>query len=716
MASQEGTTMGRGLGERLFAWGLAHPDTLFAILRLLKPNVYIKKKKFGIVTRFDDVQEVLERESCFQVPYGKAMTQLAGRNFFLGMQDSPEYTRDTSSMRVVVRRDDLPGIATSVQETASQLVAESGGRLDVVRGLGRRVPTRWVFDYFGLPAPGTPGGPESEQDLTDWTLKCFEFLFLNPQQDAQIEADAMSASDKLRAYLDGAIAQRKQQSSSADDVLGRCLRLQASSTPGMDDEGIRTNLFGIIVGAIPTTAMAAAQALDQLLDRPRELEGARHAARHNDDEMLGRYVFEALRFNPQNPGVLRFVSREYPIAENRLRGRTFPVGTTILVATRSAMHDTRALHAPKRFRLDRPSYHYMHFGHGMHTCFGLHINLVQIPGLLKPLLARRDLARVAGQKGKLQMQGPYPHSMFVEFSGGASSTTHQGGGPPAGGSPPSEPPPTDIRLVTLPPDLDSETTRWMMVLYGLPFVETPHVPVLDVIAWKFHGSKKEEKRQIAENTIEPQPVYVPLCDPLVIADGKKLWNVMQFLDYFESRVPAERRLVPDGAGEEFWEKFHEVWDEYPYAVTKWYYDWMLPFRKPVLHTFNVMVPAWERMLTTLFFPVFRFIVRRALGLSLEATMESERIINKHMAMANEKLSDGRKYLLGDRLTIVDIVFCTTTAPLVGERNYGPLPNTLPTFADMPEEMRRRIKDWAEQPAGQFVKRVYAEHRGRPVNP
>ena len=89
-------------------------------------------------------------------------------------------------------------------------------------------------------------------------------------------------------------------------------------------------------------------------------------------------------------------------------------------------------------------------------------------------------------------------------------------------------------------------------------------------------------------------------------------------------------------------------------------------------------------------------------------------MDKHMALANDKLADGRPYLMGDRLTIADIVFCTTTAPIVGERNYGPLPNTLPRFEDMPEEMRRRIQGWAEEPAGKYVKRVYAEHRGRPL--
>ena len=59
-----------------------------------------------------------------------------------------------------------------------------------------------------------------------------------------------------------------------DDVLGRCLVLQKANQAGMDDLGIRNNLIGLIIGAIPTISKACVQVLDQLLDRPRALESA----------------------------------------------------------------------------------------------------------------------------------------------------------------------------------------------------------------------------------------------------------------------------------------------------------------------------------------------------------------------------------------------------------------------------------------------------------
>src|ERR1700679_10407 len=130
-----------------------NPEPIFAILRRIKPILLFENS--ALVTRFEDVQEVLARDDVFLVIYGEKMRVVtAGQDFFLGMQNSPEYTRDVSHMRSVVRREDIPGrIAPFVQKTANDLVAAAGGQLDVVKQLSKAVPARWIADYFGCPPP-----------------------------------------------------------------------------------------------------------------------------------------------------------------------------------------------------------------------------------------------------------------------------------------------------------------------------------------------------------------------------------------------------------------------------------------------------------------------------------------------------------------------------------------------------------------------------------
>ncbi len=385
-----------------------NPEPVFAVLRRLKPVLIVKNT--ALVTRFEDVQEVLSRDDVFQVTYKQKMEVIGdGANFFLGMQNSQEYERDQSHMRTVIRRQDLTGrVLPLVARTAETLVAASGGRIDVVQQLASVVPIRLIAEYFGCP-------PTSEEDLASWSTVTFQYLFTDTENDPAVDTAARAAAAKARTWLDQIISERKKQASQPDDVVGRCLALQKAGVPGMDDLGIRNNLLGLIIGAIPTTSKCCAQALDELLKRPAKLEQAQDAARSDDDVLLAQFVFEALRFNPNNPGVFRIAAQDYTVAKDKMHATTIPRGTTVVAATQSAMFDDRIVDAPNEFRIGRPPYTYMHFGYGLHTCFGQYINRVQIPGILKPLLKRKGLRRAQGDAGQLQYGGPFPRSLGVVF-------------------------------------------------------------------------------------------------------------------------------------------------------------------------------------------------------------------------------------------------------------------------------------------------------------
>jgi cytochrome P450 len=383
---------------------IRYPEPVFAILRRIKPIVLIQN--FALVTRFEDVQEVLARDGVFQVTYGEKMRVVTGgQDFFLGMQNSPEYTRDVSHMRSVVRREDIPDrIAPLVQKTAGDLVAAAGGQLDVVKQLSKAVPARWITDYFGCPPP-------SDEQLEAWASVIFQYLFADLDNDPSLAQAAGKAAAGLRDWLDQTIAARKASRAVEDDVLGRCLNLQSAGLPAMDDVSIRNNLLGLLVGAIPTSSKCCAQALDQLFERPEQLKGAQAAAVAGDDLLLARYVFEALRFNPNNPTLFRVAAEDYRLAKGSLHATTIAKGTSVIAATQSAMFDERIVDRPNEFRIDRPEYLNMHFGYGLHSCFGQYVNRVQIPLILKPLLQRAGLRRA----GELEYEGPFPSSLMVSL-------------------------------------------------------------------------------------------------------------------------------------------------------------------------------------------------------------------------------------------------------------------------------------------------------------
>lgn len=402
----------KGVGARIFAWGLAHVGWVFALLRRARPIA--RYKSYTLVTRYDDVREVFLADSDFPVPYAEKLDVImGGQPFFLGMGDTPDYRRDTGAMRGVVRVADIdPRLTQATTARAEALVeaalAEADGRIEVVDQLARNVTFDVLCPYFGI--TDTP-----DAALRVWATRLFEFQFADPSGERALRTEVDVMAPALRAHVDGLMAARREAGAGPDDVLGRCLAAQAQGTDGFSDAQIRSALIGFLVGGVPQPPMVVPQALEQLLRRPDALAGAQKAARDGDDVLLAGFIFEALRFDPLAPALFRETARDHVVAAGTRRQTTIPQGTTMLVSFASAMMDPRRIQDPGTFQPRRPASDFMHFGQGLHTCFGLAINHALLPLMLKPLLKRANLRRDPGPDGRLVKRGAFADSLWVLF-------------------------------------------------------------------------------------------------------------------------------------------------------------------------------------------------------------------------------------------------------------------------------------------------------------
>jgi cytochrome P450 len=274
--------------------------------------------------------------------------------------------------------------------------------------LVRRVTFDLLGDYFGVPQP--PNG-----DLRVWGTRLFEFQFADGGNDPALRAEVNEIAPALRAHIDAEMQRRRRAEPARDDVMGRCLALQAAGEPGFSDVEIRTALMGFIVGGPPQPPMVVPQALEQLLRRPEALAGAQAAARDDDDFMLAGYVFEAMRFDPLAPALPRIAVADGKLAAGTPRERAVKKGASVMAALSSAMMDERQVPEPRRFDPMRKPPEFMHFGNGHHTCFGIHINKAILPGMLKPLLKRPNLRRAPGPAGHLSKRGAFSDELHVLY-------------------------------------------------------------------------------------------------------------------------------------------------------------------------------------------------------------------------------------------------------------------------------------------------------------
>jgi cytochrome P450 len=415
---QEGLDGGRGLFAALarnpavvqavLRTALATPavsrDT-FAFLRAVQPLLTLPVNIVGayegdgslIVTRAADVAEVLHREADFTVVYGPRMRKLTGgRDFFLGVQDGPLYRRDTAAMRAIVKASDVAAIAAMARAEATAAVAASGGTLDLVSAISARIPALMVQRHFGI-----SGGLSLPQLIGDATILFF-YLFSDLAADPRVEAGAMAAKDRVNAAIDASIAD-----AGPETLLGRAVARGATGDPAFDADGIRTQMIGILIGAVATLNKAAVNAVEELLSRPRVLARARAAAMGQDEVRVAGFLWEALRFSPNQPFLYRRAVRDTMLA-----GQSVPKGRMVLAATLSAMHDRAAVKDPAAFRANRAWATYQLWGDGLHRCWGDAINRAILPAMLTPLLAQPGLRSM----GPPDTGGtPFPRSLALAW-------------------------------------------------------------------------------------------------------------------------------------------------------------------------------------------------------------------------------------------------------------------------------------------------------------
>ncbi len=369
----------------------------------------------AIVSRHADVVEVLARDDAFTISQinAPAIDRHDGP-FILGMDRGPDYDENVAVLRQAARPADLERIRRFVSDAAVRQLdaAHAAGIIDVVNGYARIVAVRLVAAYFGMPGP-------HEKTMMRWLRDIFYDVFLNLANRAKVRAAATRSGVALRRHMNAVIAQRKAgardaKSAAPDDVLGRLIALQGTDVPWLDDDALRRNLSGLIVGAVETTSKFVTLAMYELLRRPQEFARARLAALEGDLETVKRYAYEAARFYPHTPLLFRYCAHDTEIAAGTRRAKTLRAGTRVALGNLSAMFDRRAFASPGTFNPANDSAS-LHFGYGLHRCFGAMINDIVITELVAALLKIPGLRPAAGSAGSIHWDGPFPDRYLLEF-------------------------------------------------------------------------------------------------------------------------------------------------------------------------------------------------------------------------------------------------------------------------------------------------------------
>ena len=370
------------------------------------------------VNKNDLLVEMMGRDNDFTVEEinGKKMANQKGA-FFLGMdRNNPQFDRERNFVRSTTKREDLDLIRTFIRDSSNRIVNEmrAYGRIDVADALCYPVLVDFIDHYFGVPPPTVPV-------MKHWLRVLFYDLFLNFANNKKAHAEAVTASLERRKWILQLIRDRKNDLALGktldDNILNRMILLQTQ--PGnewFDDETIQRNIGGLITGILETTNKAVILVLDELFNRPEHLSGAIGIAKIQDMRKMYGYVCEAMRFNPAQPGVIRYVEKDQVLTGKGTKKYRIPARRKVFALTACAMMDPAAFPDPKTFKPDRDAV-YMNYGTALHECYGKYINAVTISELAAAVLRLPGVRRGDGRAGMgtgLHI-GPFFNNFVVAF-------------------------------------------------------------------------------------------------------------------------------------------------------------------------------------------------------------------------------------------------------------------------------------------------------------
>jgi len=340
---------------------IARPHAFYEHLRAQAPIVWIPQLEAWLLTRYEDVRNVLRDHEQWSSMRGEERRMLErsgvpietvaprGTLDMLGA-DRPDHTR----LRKLLALDFTPSKIGRMQprvDAITQALLEGVAErpsFDVAEDLAVPLPVTVIAELLGIPA-------ELGRQFKAWSDAVIEPL--RPDADDQQVRARNAQVVAFREYLQARIAERR--ATPTDDFIGRLVAAHEQEDKLTDNELLAAVTLLLLAGNETTTNLIsnATLALCKFPERQRELRA--------HPELIDVAVEEFLRYD----GSVQFTSRR-AVHDTQIHGQKIEADQHVIVVLASANRDERVFDQPNELRFDRPGHKHLGFGDWIHICLG----------------------------------------------------------------------------------------------------------------------------------------------------------------------------------------------------------------------------------------------------------------------------------------------------------------------------------------------------------
>ncbi len=245
-----------------------------------------------------------------------------------------------------------------------------------------------------------------------------------------------------------------------------------------------------------------------------------------------------------------------------------------------------------------------------------------------------------------------------------------------------------MKLVTIPFSHFCEKARWGLDRARLPYAEKGYAPVVHRLALARRRSSTAPVLVDGRRTIRGSNEILRRCDavgdgppPLFADEPAVAREVQELVDRFD------RRLGP--------------------ATRLWVYSWLVRDDEQFLRFSTLGLEPAQRRRFERMLPAMTRVIRKAFDIGPQTQERAAQRVDEELALVSERLSDGRRFLAGDRFTAADLTFAALAAAVLLPEGYGggsfALPPVPPVVAG--DVARRR-----ESAAGRHALAMYRDWR------